>query len=322
MLRAGVAIVSSGLVDLNGVLIHGAFKVNLWHGAPMKRINLDEKKFESESSIKKYVRKVIRLVFPYITDSKTYNLILATSNYFRPIMASAFDVPKTNVKAFGYPRNDVLFEGNHRSAYMEELKIKHSCKNILAYLPTYRDRGSDDQGKDFELFSKYGFDRKTMEAFLEESNSILFIKLHYVAQERMKNKNLSLGSRIVYADENEVADINDVLQYVDILITDYSGIYFDYLLLNRPIIFAAFDLEEYVEQRGLYDDYGFYIAGPIAKNWSEVIEQARDALINPEKFEGLRSEKNKIFNKYCDGKSSMRVCGYLKEYAYSDSGIH
>ena len=311
MLRAGVAIVSSGLVDLNGVLIHGAFKVNLWHGAPMKRINLDEKKFESESSIKKYVRKVIRLVFPYITDSKTYNLILATSNYFRPIMASAFDVPKTNVKAFGYPRNDVLFEGNHRSAYMEELKIKHSCKNILAYLPTYRDRGSDDQGKDFELFSKYGFDRKTMEAFLEESNSILFIKLHYVAQERMKNKNLSLGSRIVYADENEVADINDVLQYVDILITDYSGVYFDYLLLNRPIIFAAFDLEEYVEQRGLYDDYGFYIAGPIAKNWSEVIEQARDALINPEKFEEVRIKKNKIFNKYCDAKSSMRVCEYL-----------
>ena len=107
-------------------------------------------------------------------------------------------------------------------------------------------------------------------------------------------------------------ETNDVLTYIDVLITDYSGVYFDYLLLNRPVIFAAFDLEGYVEQRGLYDDYAFYIAGPIAKNWSEVIEHARDALINPEKFEGLRSEKNKIFNKHCDGNSSMRVCGYLK----------
>jgi rhamnosyltransferase len=65
-------------------------------------------------------------------------------------------------------------------------------------------------------------------------------------------------------------------------------------------------------ERGFYDDYAFYIAGPIAKNWSEVIEHARDALINPEKFEGLRSEKNKIFNKSCDGMSSMKICEYLK----------
>jgi CDP-glycerol glycerophosphotransferase len=312
MLRAGVAIVSSGLVDLNGVLIHGAFKVNLWHGAPMKRINLDEKKFESESSIKKRIRKVIQLIFPYITSTKAYDLILVTSDYFRPIMASAFDIPKTNVKAFGYPRNDVLFEGNHRSAYMEELKRKHNCNNILAYLPTYRDRSSDDQGKDFELFSKYRFDRGEMETFLEETNSILFIKLHYVAQERMKNKYFDEGSRIIYADENEVADINDALQYVDVLITDYSGVYFDYLLLNRPVIFAAFDLEEYTKEQGLYDDYGFYVAGPIAKDWSEVIKHAKSSMANPTKFENIRIEKNKIFNKYCDGKSSMRVCEYLK----------
>ena len=128
----------------------------------------------------------------------------------------------------------------------------------------------------------------------------------------MKNKHLSLGSRIVYADENEVSDINDVLQYVDVLITDYSGIYFDYLLLNRPVIFAAFDYEEYAKQHGFYDDYEFYIAGPIAKNWSEVIRHAKDALANPGKFEELRNEKNKIFNKYYDGKSSMRIYEYLK----------
>lgn len=309
MLKAGVAIVSTGLIDLNRAFIYGAFRVNLWHGAPMKRLNFDEKKLESEGSTKKHARKIVLSILPHIREIKTYDLILATSDYFKPIMTSAFDVPDTNVKVLGYPRNDVLFDENHRSGYMEKLKKRYNRKNILAYLPTYRSNNNAEE--DFELFNKYGFDRKAMEAFLKETNSILLIKLHYVEQERMKNKHIDMGSRIVYADESEVTDINDVLTYIDVLITDYSGVYFDYLLLNRPVIFAAFDLEEYAKERGFYDDYEFYIAGPIAKNWPEVIQYAKDALWSPTKFEGLRIEKNKIFNKYCDGKNSMRVCEYL-----------
>lgn len=310
MLRAGVAIVSSGLSDLGVVLVYGAFKVNLWHGAPMKRLNSYDKKIDHKRSAKKYVKKLVLSIFPHIRGIKTYDLILATSDYFKPIMVSAFSVSNTNVQVLGYPRNDILFDEKHCCEYMMELKEKYSCKNILAYLPTYR--GNFDQGKDFELFSKYGFDRKEMETFLKETDSILLIKLHYVEQERMENKRLDEGSRIVYADENEVADINDTLRYVDVLITDYSGVYFDYLLLNRPIIFAGFELEEYAKQPGFYDDYRFYVAGPIAKNWSEVIKQAQDALWNPRKYEDIRMEKNKIFNKFCDGKSSKRVCEYLK----------
>ena len=319
MLRAGVAIVSSGLSDLNGVLINGAFKVNLWHGAPMKKLNFDSENFKSEGATKKYIKETIFSILPHIREIKTYDFILATSDYFQAIMASAFDIPDTNVKALGYPRNDVLFDEDHDNEYMEKLKKNNSCKNILAYLPTYRD--NIDQRKDFELFSKYGFDRKAMEAFLKETNSILLIKLHYVEQERMKNKHIDVGSRIVYADENEVTDINDVLQYVDVLITDYSGVYFDYLLFNKPVIFAAFDIEAYVEQRGLYDDYEFYIAGPVAKSWPEVIEQAKDALWNPKKFEDIRIEKNEIFNKYCDGESSMRVCEYLKSQVMKHKNV-
>jgi len=310
MLRAGVAIVSSGLTDLNGVLINGSFKVNLWHGAPMKRLNYEQLKWASEGIAKKYAAMLFSSVIPHTEELKIYDLILATSDYFKSIMVLAFDVPGTNVKVLGYPRNDVLFNEEHCCEYMMELKEKYNCKNILAYLPTYRENA--DQGKDFELFSKYGFNRKEMETFLKETDSILLIKLHYVEQERMKNKHIDVGSRIVYADENEVADINDVLTYIDVLITDYSGVYFDYLLLNRPVVFAAFDLEAYVERRGLYDDYGFYIAGPITKNWPEVIEHVRDALSNPRKFDDIRIEKNEIFNKHCDGKSSKRICEYLK----------
>lgn len=305
MLRAGVAVVSSGLPDLNWVLINGAFKVNLWHGAPMKKLNYEQLKWASAGIARKYAAMLFSSVIPCTRELRIYDLILATSDYFKPIMALAFDVPDTNVKVLGYPRNDVLFDEDHRCEYMIELKEKHSCKNILAYLPTYR--RNLDQGKDLELFSRYGFNRKEMGTFLEETDSILLIKFHYVEQKRMANKRLDEGSRVVYVDENEVACVNDVLQYIDVLITDYSGVYFDYLLLNRPVIFAAFDLEAYVEQRGFYDDYRFYVSGPIAKDWSEVIRYAKDALADSEKFEQLRIKKNKQFNKYRDGESSRRV---------------
>jgi len=311
MLRAGVAIVSSRLEDLNGALILGAFKVNLWHGAPMKKLNFDENIFETEKTTKKYIRRIMYSILPYTREIKIYDFLLATSDYFKPIMASAFNISTNNVHTFGYPRNDILFDENYHSGYMEKLKGRYDCKNIIAYLPTYR--ASNNQEKDFELFSN-GFNRKAMEAFLKETDSVLFIKLHYAEQERMRNKHFDLGSRIIYADENEVADINDVLQYIDVLITDYSGVYFDYLLLNRPVIFLAFDLEAYTNQRGFYDDYDFYISGPIAKNWQEIIEHVGDALVDPGKFEEIRREKNKIFNKYCDRKSSIRVFEYLKEH--------
>ena len=135
-------------------------------------------------------------------------------------MAGAFRVSSNRVQVFGYPRNDVLFEKNHRCKHMEELKTRFSCRNILAYLPKYRNyKGGDDT---FALFKKYGFEREAMETFLEETDSILLIKLHYVDQKSLKNGEISFGSRIVYASEKQLPDINDALGYIDVLITDYN----------------------------------------------------------------------------------------------------
>lgn len=305
MLIAKVAIVSTGSLDLNGALIYGAFKVNLWHGAPMKKILNEQNKFNSRNILKRYIRELISPFFSHVIGTGFFDMIVVTSDCFKSIMASTFRVSPNKVKVLGYPRNDVLFNKNHVCKYMEELKSKFGYPKVLSYLPTFR--GICEQDDTSKIFKKFEDARKAIEVFLEETHSVLLVKFHFVDQEMRMQKHLEAGTRIVFADKNDLLDINDALPYVDVLITDYSGVYFDYLLLNRPVIFAALDLEEYVQQPGLYEDYSFYVAGPVAKSWAEVIEYAQEATENPQKFEDVQIKKNNIFNKYHDGNNSMRV---------------
>lgn len=310
--KANFAIVSSGNDDINRALTASAVKVNLWHGTPMKKLMYEEHRFRGESSIKKAVRRLLWYFLPYMRMPGMYDMILAASDYYRPIMASAFRISANKVQVLGYPRNDILFDANHRCSYMEKIKEKFDNPKIIGYFPTFRN--SDKNGSRFKLMNEYGFDSYAMEDFLRETNSIFLIKFHYVDQKRGIHLNISPDSRLVFAGEKDIPELNEILPYIDVLLTDYSSAYFDFLLLNRPVIFAPFDLEDYTQSRGLYGKYETYLAGPKAKDWKEVISYAKEAISNPEKYENLRISKNEIFNKYQDGKSSMRVFEYLKEY--------
>jgi len=96
-------------------------------------------------------------------------------------------------------------------------------------------------------------------------------------------------------------DINNILKLTDILITDYSSIYFDYLLLDKPIIFAPFDFEDYlVKDRELYYNYDEVTPGPKARNWNEVLISLKEAIENPEKYKKEREKIKNIFHKYME----------------------
>ena len=102
-------------------------------------------------------------------------------------------------------------------------------------------------------------------------------------------------------------DVNDLLIVTDILITDYSSVIFDYLLLNKPIIYYAYDLELYKQERGLYYDFEDYIYGLVAYNMDELIK----AIKKPDMMNSKRNEFNEKFMKACDGKSTERVYDYI-----------
>ena len=108
----------------------------------------------------------------------------------------------------------------------------------------------------------------------------------------------------------------DLLIIADVLITDYSSVFYDYLLTMRPIIFFADDLEKYTEIRDFYYDYESFIPGPFVKTGNELIE----ILNNIEQWSQEYKDKRRImrdkFNKYTDGRATERIIEILNLKTY------
>ena len=139
--------------------------------------------------------------------------------------------------------------------------------------------------------------------------------MHYY--ERAKEKIFPEGeySHIKLLDNYEIDDINRILHHVDLLITDYSSVFYDYLVLDRPIIFAPFDLDEYQKiDRELYEDYTNATPGPICRNWNEIQIQLEEYLSNRDSYQ---AEREQIFNqyfKYSDNHNSERIVDAITNY--------
>jgi CDP-glycerol glycerophosphotransferase (TagB/SpsB family) len=297
-LRAKKIIFSSGKVDINPFFINGAITINLWHGAPMKKIGLDNKLV-----FNKYIDIVKEYIYPFIYEYNI-NYILSTSNVFDQKLSKAFNVDLKNVLKLGYPRNDIFYSHNYSHPIINKINNDFDMPIKIMYLPTYRDGGDNN-----DLFKNYGFNPSTLNKYLCNTNSVFITKKHHA------DNNLNFDerySRVLNLDELKDVDVNLVLKDVDILLTDYSGAYFDFLLTKKPIIFTSFDFDEYItKRRELYFDYHTIISGPVAKNWSEVIN-CIDSIILKDVFEDQRIEMNNNFNEYNDGFSSKKLYNFIK----------
>lgn len=291
-LRAKYVIYSSGKNDVNPWFINGAIVVNTWHGAPMKKIGQDD--------IYGYDRtkdRVIRLLFPWIRE---YGITatVSTSDVFTPLMQSAFQLPPERVLCTGYPRNDLFFRSDSHPL-VKKWNDLFSIPRKIFYLPTFRDHSGN-----FRPFANYGFDESKMHAFLESTGSLLISKGHYIDKQLEAP---SGSSRIIHLNDSDVDDLNFVLKDADILITDYSGVYFDFLITGKPVLFSPFDIADYLAgHRELYFDYNSIACGPVAGNWDEVINGLAE-LISDDRYAAKRHEMNARFNKYSDNLNSDRL---------------
>lgn len=290
-MRAGIAIFShSKLSDLNTFFINSKTKlVQLWHGVALKKIGYDDLVFSSKTH-NKTKKKIRELLFPFTKEK--YDLFIATSEETKRIFANAFHVDNSVIKITGYPRNDSLFMmKNH----------KHVKKYVL-YMPTFR----GEVGSNFDILKKTSFDVAKYDKILEQNNIILFFKLHPVnnpTDDTLSKINESKNIKFINPE-----DVYEILGTTDILITDYSSVYFDYLLLDRPIIFFPFDYNEYlIKDRDLNYDYNSVTPGPKANNWDEVINYVIENIKNPNEYSRQRREMLNQFHFYQDNRSCARV---------------
>lgn len=273
--------------------------IQLWHGIPLKKIAYDDKLYSfkhNENSLKWKIKVFFKsTLFPFLNYVNEPSLILALSNETQDIFSQAFRIPKETVVITGYPRNDILL--NSSLVKRGELERKK-----VIYMPTFR--GSINSN--FDLFLQYGFDIEKMDIFLAEQNMQLDIKLHPFNRPSSKLiKKLDESKNIFFLDHDA---IYEVINRYDMLITDYSSIYFDYLLLDRPIIFAPFDKEIYMEKdREFYFEYDEVTPGPKAMNWDEVMKFLKKCNKDTALYAKERKELKDRFHSYQDNKSTQRT---------------
>ena len=285
-LKAGVVIYSSGISDVNRFFINGAFRVQCWHGAPMKKIGMDD-----NFHFQPLKNKIIKLLFPF-NYQLNQSVVVSTAKIFNDKLSSAFDTK--NIWTTGYPRNDIFFS-THTNPLIQEWNLKYQNPVKIMYLPTFR-----DHDKDFNPFKKYKFPIVEFEKYLDVSNSILITNAHFVMNKVFQGNTFK---RIINLKRAFGQELNFILKDVDILITDYSGVYFDYLLLKKPIILAPFDLNEYEKNsRQLNFNYETEIVGSKAENWEEILN-----ILKTRNYQKPDWDKVKKFNFYHDGGSSERL---------------
>jgi len=299
-MRAKVGIISYGTDDINMFTLGNTQLVQLWHGTPLKKIGYDDKKTLTSQSC--FTRLALKM-FPFRSNVLASSLFSASSTEVQRVFAGAFRIKKERIKVTGYPRNDVFFMDQ-----IEDFPIKNKLSKLRKnnkigiYMPTHRKSGKAD------IFSLLADNIEQFNLQLSKINVVMLIKLHYHHLKSLNNHNYNYSNIIFLSEDDINQDVYPILTLVDFLITDYSSIYFDFLLADKPIIFAPFDIDQYsTVERELYYVYDDITPGPKAKTWDELFNCIRDTIKYPDSYHQKRYEIRKYFNEHIDGNNCRRV---------------
>lgn len=274
-LTSRVYIVDHSTPSINRYLKGGAFYVNLWHGSSVKRVRWQNPDYY----VKKYhLKDVSEMRTSFLFKMRTYvtlfdkiDFLLAPSSiqlkeFFAPMM----DIPEENCMVGVYPRSRLMIEGKDSAMTFirkyepnETLDFVTKLSNYskaYIYMPTWRNDGHD-------FIKQAGIDWQRLNDVMKEKNELFVLKLHPFT--KLNLDVLSQFSNIcLYPSKS---DVYTVLPFIDCLITDYSSIYTDFLMMNKEVILFVFDYNEYVE--GSYDLFEFekYFVGKRAYNFDQLI---------------------------------------------------
>lgn len=295
--KAKYTFISNTVLDVNEMHINGSVRIWLWHGHPLKKIVYDQ------PLPPKTIKQKIKDIFPPCNILKA-DIVINSCPFFSPFYQTAFRVRPDQVIVTGSPRNDSMFEKG-TTPFIVNLKQRFPGSKILIYMPTFRDVLYRNQ-KPFDPFGGFGFDLKEFLDFLEKNNLVFLYKGHYVD---IKNQKLveNNGGRLVFINDSMYDNLYSFIKDTDILVTDYSSIYFDYLLLKKPIILTPFDKDDYCNNsRPMYYDYDDNIEGIRAHDWKEFID-----IVNNGKYYVPSQKTVDKYHSFQDGNSSKRVTDYI-----------
>lgn len=267
--------------------------IQTWHGTPLKKLGVDIDEVHMPGTSTSSYRS------NFLMEASKWDYLISPNAYSTAIFKKAFGFNKTIIES-GYPRNDILTTGRQKAdSIKKELGIA-AHKKVILYAPTWRDNEYYGTGT-YKFDVKLNLDQM-QERFGEEY--VIILRMHYLVAE---NLNIDAYQGFVY-DYSTYHDIADLYLISDLLITDYSSVFFDYAILRRPIIFYVYDIDVYRDHlRGFYFDFEKSAPGPLTKTTDEVIDE-----IEQIEREGFTPSTvyEAFYKRFCyleDGNASERV---------------
>ncbi len=275
-LTAGVAVCDHTLGNINGFLLGGTYYVNLWHGSSVKRVRWQN----TEVFIKEYgLRSENEMRTSFMFKMMQYNTLFKRPDFClapstiqaREFFAPMMDIPLSQVVVGVFPRSRFLIEGktqalhfiakHENEASLNFVKELERYDKTYIYMPTWRNGKAD-------FMTATGIDWQQLNQCLKERNELLILKLHPFTKLNMSEMS-DYSNLMVYPRNN---DIYAVLPFIDCLITDYSSIYTDFLMMNKEIILFVFDYEEYIRNSNDLGEYDKYFVGTRAKDFTQLLQ--------------------------------------------------
>ncbi|NOH36335.1 CDP-glycerol glycerophosphotransferase family protein, partial [Vibrio chagasii] len=245
--------------------------IHLGHGSPIKKVGLG---VNSNSILRRMYYHLLKSNFSYF---------LSTSKEFDDAWAGCLGLHHHRVVRAPQARNDNIVKSQATS-------FNNNYYSIL-YAPTWR------PGEDIELFPFDDFDVEQLESFLAKNDIHIYLRIHPNFLQSVPSRILH-HSNIFILSNDEVEDINEVLGSFDLLITDYSSIYFDYLLTLKPIIFLPYDQDNYEKVVGFTIPYEKLSPGPKPGTFLDFMYEVENFYNNKnnDEYYSQRKEVNHLVN--------------------------
>lgn len=271
-----------------------------WHGTPLKRLASDMNEVHMpNTNTYKYKKN-------FYKESRQWDYLVSPNRFSTNIFSRAFDTPMNKIIESGSPRNDFLITNKDNIELVKRIKDRYGIPNdkkVILYAPTWRDDKFHKKGKykfeaelDLELLQK---------AFSEEY--VVILRMHYLVAD-----SIDLTGYEGFAFNISTGDIRDLYLISDILVTDYSSVFFDYAVLKRPTLFFMYDYEDYRDRlRGFYLDVERHLPGAIVTTNEKLVEEIKklEFSTNNKKLEDFSLN----FCELEDGFASKKVCEVVFE---------
>jgi len=235
------------------------------------------------------------------SDHRNYDFCTVSSSEICKYYAEGFGLSLEKVIPTGVPRTDIFFSEAYKEKAREDFYSKYpdlKDKKIVLFAPTFR-----GNGKKSGFYPENRFDFiKLYEHFNGEY--VIIIKHHPFVNNRVEIP-AEYEGKIIDMSENE--ELNELLFITDVLITDYSSVVFEASLLDIPMLFYSFDLQNYIATRGFYYEYDSFVPGKIVYNMDSLIEAIENKDFESEKIDAF---KHKFFDEL-DGKAGQRVANLI-----------